>query len=204
MIKVQFFCRRLPELTHDAYAKRLVEGHAPLALRHHQTMRAYVIDVIERSIPAGESYDSISSLSFESLDDYRERLCDSPEGARIIQADVEGFIGGADAFVTHERIHRDAAPVALRARSPGVKWILPLEPDEVEAWLSERVPALLAGGKGIRRLLTNVVDKRLTRGGSEWGGIAELSFERASDPDLELVTRCPIYQSAEYIQRRAG
>jgi len=112
MVKLVFLCRRRPDLSHDAYVARLLEGHVPLALRHHPTMRRYVVNVVEETAPGAPGLDSVGMLWFDSLADYRDRLYDSAEGARIVARDVAGFLAGADAYVTRED---DAAPGADRA-----------------------------------------------------------------------------------------
>ena len=47
MVKIFFLCTRRPEITHAAYALRVLEVHAPLAIAHHPSMRRYVINVTE-------------------------------------------------------------------------------------------------------------------------------------------------------------
>src|SRR5262245_64197902 len=104
MVKLIFLCRRRAELTHDAYVTRLLEGHVPLALRHHPAMRGYVVNVVEETGAGLEPIDSIGELSFDSLVDYEERLYDSPEGRAAIARDVAEFLGGAEAYVTSEHV----------------------------------------------------------------------------------------------------
>ena len=112
MVKLVFLCRRRADLTHDAYVTRLLEGHIPLALRHHPTMRRYVVNVVEETAPGAPGLDSVGMLWFDSLLDYRDRLYDSAEGARIVARDVAGFLAAADAYVTRED---EPAPGADRA-----------------------------------------------------------------------------------------
>ena len=122
MPKLVFLCRRRPDLTHERYAELLLDGHVPLALRHHPTMRKYVVNVVEGLRAGAEPLDSIGELSFDSLDDFRDRLYDSDGGRRVIERDVAGFMGGAHAYVTREHVHKDAPrTVALGERSPGIK-----------------------------------------------------------------------------------
>src|SRR5439155_21306956 len=95
MVKLVFVCRRRPELTHERYVELLLDGHVPLALRHHPTLRRYVVNVVEDTRGPAPPLDSIGELWFDTLADYRERLYDSPDGARVIARDVGGFLGSA-------------------------------------------------------------------------------------------------------------
>jgi uncharacterized protein (TIGR02118 family) len=125
MIHLVFLCRGRPDITHADYATRLLEGHVPLALRHHPTMRRYVVNIVERSLGDAPSLDSVGELWFDSLADYEERLYDSPDGRRIIAADVARFMGGADAFVVDdEPRERPAACRRLGERSAGTKLVV--------------------------------------------------------------------------------
>src|SRR2546427_8553861 len=110
MVKLVFLCRRRPDLTHERYVARLLEGHVPLALRHHPTLRRYVVNIVEGTRGPAPPLDSIGELWFDTLADYRERLYDSPEGERAVARDVAGFLGDADAYATVEHVQR--APTA--------------------------------------------------------------------------------------------
>src|SRR5438128_6516803 len=112
MVKLFFLCRRRPDLSHAEYVRRLLDGHVPLALRHHPTMRRYVVNIVEGVRGDTPPLDSIGVLWFDSLADFRDRLYDSPDGARVIAADVARFMGGAAAYATDEHVQRapDAAP----------------------------------------------------------------------------------------------
>src|SRR5213080_898799 len=118
MTKLFFLCRRRGDLTHDEYVERLLGGHVPLALAHHPMLRRYVVNVVEGTRGPAPPLDSIGTLWFDSLADYRERLYDSPAGAGIIARDVAGFIGSTAAYVTTEHVHRTpAAPPDLARRA---------------------------------------------------------------------------------------
>src|SRR5207244_4269832 len=104
MVKLVFLCRRRSDLTHERYVERLLGGHVPLALRHHPTLRRYVVNVVEDTRGPAPPLDSIGELWFDTLADYRERLYDSPAGAGIIARDVAGFMGSAAAYVTTEHV----------------------------------------------------------------------------------------------------
>jgi uncharacterized protein (TIGR02118 family) len=183
MVKLVFLCVRRPDLTHERYAELLLRGHVPIALRHHPTMRKYVVNVVEGLRAGAAPLDSIGELSFDSLDDFRERLYDSDEGRRIVEHDVAGFMGGAHAYVTREHVQKaDAPAVATGERSPGVKIVgLVRRADGmshdafVDHWLHRHVPLALRHHPGLHKYVTNVVETRLGDA-PEWDGIAELHF----------------------------
>src|SRR5439155_20895388 len=151
MVKLVFLCRRRPDITHERYAELLLRGHVPLALRHHPTLRRYVVNCVRDTCGPAPPLDSIGELWFDTLADYRERLYDSPAGAGIIARDVAGFVGSAAAFVTTEHVHRTpAAPPDLGRRVPGGKPFACLEPARGMTraafsahWLERHVPLAL-------------------------------------------------------------
>jgi len=227
VVKLVFLCRRRPDITHARYAELLLGGHVPLALRHHPTLRAYVVNVVEHTPPGAAELDSVGELWFDSLADYRDRLYDSPAGERIIAADVQAFMGGADAYVTSEHVQK-AAPASGSpgVRSAGVKLVCPVlrrpgmtHDQFVAHWLERHVPLALTHHPGLAKYVTNVVDERLPRGGDPWDGIAELHFpsaaalaqglsnspagEAAIRADMaRFIGRTVAYRVAEYVQRR--
>ena len=79
MLKIVFLCRRRPEITHEQYAEFVLEGHAPLALKHHPTLLRYVINVVESNPPGAPELDSLPALYFASLD-RRANLARVPVG----------------------------------------------------------------------------------------------------------------------------
>jgi uncharacterized protein (TIGR02118 family) len=225
MVKLVFLCRRRPDLTHERYAELLLRGHVPIALRHHPTMRKYVVNVVEGRRAGAEELDSIGELSFDTLDDFRERLFDSDAGRRIVEADVAGFMGGAHAYVTREHVQKGPVTTApLGTRSPGVKIVgLVRRPDGmsheafVEHWLERHVPLALRHHPGLHKYVTNVVETRLGDA-PEWDGIAELHFPSLEamqtqffdSPEGERIIRNDIprfigstwgYDVAEHVQR---
>lgn len=227
MVKLIFCCRRRPELTPARYAELLLGGHVPLALRHHPTMRRYVVNVVEQAPRGFPAWDSVGELSFDTLADYEERLYDSEAGRRAVARDVARFLGGADAYLATEHVQRAAEPaVPLGARSPGIKMLCPLRrrPDMTHAafvthWLERHVPLALRHHPGMSRYVTNVVERRLGDAGEEWDGFAELHFpseeawrtELFDSPEGERVVREDIarfigatapYRVAEYVQKR--
>ena len=224
-MKLVFLCRRRPDITHERYAELVLGGHVPLALRHHPTMRKYVVNVVEGRRAGAEELDSIGELSFDSLDDFRERLYDSDAGRAIVEADVAGFMGGAHAYVTREHVQKGPVTTApLGARSPGVKIVgLVRRPDGmshdafVDHWLHRHVPLALVHHPGLHKYVTNVVEQRLGDG-PDWDGIAELHFPSVEamrtrffdSPDGERIIREDMprfigltwgYDVAEYVQK---
>ena len=188
MVKLIFLCRRRPDITHERYAELLLGGHVPIALRHHPTLRRYVVNIVEQGRPNEEELDSIGELWFDTLVDYRERLYDSPEGERIVQRDVAGFMGGAHAYATTEHVQKAVGTAPVGGRTPGITMFCPLRrrPDLthqqfVEHWLTTHVPLALEHHPHMVRYITNVVDQRLSNSGSEWDGFAEISFANPAD-----------------------
>lgn len=229
MVKLVFLCRRRPDITPARYAELLLGGHVPLALRHHPTMRRYVVNLVEHTPPGAVELDSVGELSFDTLDDYRERLYDSPAGRSIIEGDVRGFMGGADAYATTEYVQKAPAAVPRPGgRSPGVKLVCPVlrrpgmtHAEFVTHWLERHVPLALAHHPGLVKYVTNVVDARLSPAGEAWDGIAELHFPSAealahglfASAEGEQIVRADIarfigrttaYRVAEYVQEVPG
>jgi uncharacterized protein (TIGR02118 family) len=181
MVKLVFLCRRRPELTHAQYAAHLLERHVPLALRHHPTLRRYVVNVVEGTRGPVPALDSIGELWFDTLDDYRSRLYDSPEGERAIVADVSRFLAAADAYVAIEHVQRapDSQPLG---RTPGDKLFACLQrpaamtKDAFAAhWLTHHAPLALRH-HATTRYVTNVVEQRLSPTAPAYDGFAELVF----------------------------
>jgi uncharacterized protein (TIGR02118 family) len=182
MVKLVFLCRRRPDLTHASYVERLLGGHVPLALRHHPTLRRYVVNIVEGTRGPAPPLDSIGELWFDSLADYRERLYDSPQGAQKIAADVAGFLGSADAYVTAEHVQRaPAGSPATGGRTPGDKLFACLVRQPTLArdafvahWLGRHAPLALRH-HDTSRYVINAVEDRLGAG-ADYDGFAELSF----------------------------
>jgi len=188
MLKLCFLCRRRPDITHEIYVRRLLDGHVPIALRHHPTLRRYTVNIVETPQAGAPALDSIGALWFDSLADFRERLYDSPEGERTVARDVSGFLGAADAYATTEHVQRPLPRSAPRGdASPGVKLVAAvrrtpaLTHDQfVRGWLGRHVPLVLADPK-VRGYTTSVVDEKLSAEAPDYDGIAELWFDSADD-----------------------
>ncbi len=188
MVKLIFFCRRRSDLTHTQYVERLLGSHVPIALRHHPRLRRYVVNIVEGRIGGGADYDSIGELSFDSLDDFEHHLYDTDAGRTAVERDVRTFMAAADAYVTAEHVQKPGAAPVIGERSSGVKLICPIQraggmshAQFVEHWLQQHVPLALVHHPGLSRYVTNVVDRRLSDGGEEWDGVAELHFATADD-----------------------
>ena len=195
MRKLIFLCRRRADLSHEQYAERLLRGHVPIALRHHPAMRRYVVNVVDQDAVSGSRpIDSIGELSFDSLEDWRDRLYDSDEGREIVGRDVQGFLAGAEALECTEHVQRAGDwPGPLGRRSPGVKMVAALRRPAgmehaafVAHWLGRHVPLALARHPGLLRYVTNVVDSRLSPGEADFDGIAELHFATEEDRRLRM------------------
>jgi len=229
MVKLVFFCRRRAAMSHDEYVRRVLDGHVPLALRHHPTMRGYVVNAIENTQDGLPEIDTVAELWFDDLADYRNRLYDSPAGRTVIERDVAAFMGGADAFLTTEYVQKRTEAGALRGtRSPGVKLVCPVRRRPgldhetfVEHWLERHVPLALAHHPGLSTYVTNVVEGHPDGSPADWDGIAELQFpseeamragffdspggEAAIRADMErFIGFTAAYRVAEYVQRRVG
>jgi hypothetical protein len=208
MVKAVFLCRRRAGLTHAEYVRRLLGGHVPLALRHHPTMRRYVVHVVEEALGAAPALDSIGVLGFDSLDDYRDRLYDSPDGEAVVARDVAGFLGGADAYATREHVLRAApCPRAAGARTPGTKLVLALRPPDdvsghafVRDWLDRRARTAIAR-PDVRGYVADVVERVLD--GPPLAGFAEIHLDSAAGVDavLALHAGAVAWRTGEYVQR---
>jgi uncharacterized protein (TIGR02118 family) len=193
MLKICFLCRRRPEITREQYAAFVLEGHAPLALKHHPTLLRYVINIAESTPPGAPEIDSLPALYFASLEDFSERLYDSPQSKELIRRDVARFMaGGADTYATTEYLERKSVPASapLGQRSPGAKEIWLIQRRDgmtrqafVDHWLHVHAPLALASRPGLVQYVANVVEARLSETGERWDGIAELHYASPADRD---------------------
>jgi uncharacterized protein (TIGR02118 family) len=95
----------------DEFRSAWLEGHVPLALRHHVGMCAYETDVVLEVPPGALPLDGFSQLHFPSERDFSERFYDDDEGRSAIEADVAGFVASAIAWEVGEYVLVDP-PVA--------------------------------------------------------------------------------------------
>jgi uncharacterized protein (TIGR02118 family) len=84
---------RLPTITHDEFAAHWTDVHGPIAVKHHPGIARYVQNVVRaRLTPEGLDWDGIAELHFVRTEDFVERMHDSPEGKKLVRADVRRFI----------------------------------------------------------------------------------------------------------------
>lgn len=211
MPKLIFLCTRSAGLSHEQYTTHLLERHAPLALRHHATLRRYVLNVVEEPLADAEPIDSVNALYYETLEDFETRNYDSPEGERIVTADHARFLGAAASYLTHESVYRPAAPVApIGVRSPGVKWICALRRTarlSAERFASrletDVVPELLAGRPGAAEVVIDRVERKLYDAGADWDAFLETRFAEPARGPLPAFDSfdCAVWRVAEYVER---
>jgi uncharacterized protein (TIGR02118 family) len=220
--KIFFLCRRKANISHERFAELVLNQHVPLALKHHQTMRRYEINVANGTPDGGEAYDSLPSLHFEAMEDYRERLCDSKEGARVIAADTAQFMGGSDPYCTHEQIMCGGQPEVLDGKpTPGTKWVVLLQrksgmshEEFLDHWRNTHAPLVLELQTNIKRYATNDVIECLSETAMPLDGIAEMlidgdraTYDREDGyavVDGDLKSFCDtvlVYPVTEYIQK---
>ena len=220
MVKLVFLCRRRPDISHARYAELLLRDHVPIALRHHPTLRRYVVNIVEESPPDAPLLDSIGELWFDTLEDFRQRLYDSPEGERIVVADVARFMGGADAYVVEETVHRVSSPhTPVGTRTPGSKLIVcarrapACDADAfAAAWTTRRVPDILARWPAITAYTTARVRQVLGNVHLPWDtfeavygapGVAPDALRNAVDRGRPATAeRLTAYRVGEHVQRR--
>lgn len=184
MRKLLFFCRRRPDITHEQYAEKVLGRHVHLAVKHHPTMREYVVNIVDSALtPDAPEIDSVAQLSFETMEDFRERLYDSPEGEKIIHEDVVGFMGGAESYETTAHVHRPPFGREMGRPTAGPKLVMAIQrkPDLtheqfVDHWLNHHAPLILERNPSATQYVTNVVDARLSDEGPDLDGVAELAF----------------------------
>jgi uncharacterized protein (TIGR02118 family) len=223
VIKIVYPCRRRSDLDRDEYARRILEGHVPLALKHHPGMLRYTVNIVEREPEGGPPADSVAELWFASLESYRDELYGSDEDRRIIGEDVARFLGHADAYATREAVHKgELAPAGGGSRTPGAKWMVfvrrkpELSREQFLAhWRDIHVPLVLREMPALRRYVTNAVERRLSETGPDWDGVSELWWEsrdaaraalRAGGAAIEadsarFLAEAKTYTVAEHVQK---
>ncbi len=214
MVKLVFLCTRKLGITHERYVELLLKGHVPIALRHHPTLRKYVVNIVEAA-PPGAPLDSIGELHFDTLADFRARLYDSPEGRRVVEADVAGFMGQAAAYVVEEQVvRRGPDPGALGKRSPAVKIMTCLRRAAaldaktfLAHWREHRPFETIGGTESLAGYVRDTVTDRLSSHAPPWDGI-ETRYLSPDSRDLAVTTcgapfvsECVSYRVAEYVQK---
>lgn len=193
VVKLIFLCARRPGLGHAEYVAHLLERHAKLALRHHTSLRRYVLNVVA----GDDAIDSVNALHYDTLEDFEKRNYDSAEGERLVTEDHARFLGGAAGYLTQERVYL--------AEPAGVKWICALRTDtRLE---TELVPELLADRRGISSIVVDRVERKLYDVGADWDAFLEVRL--ASDDGAvslrgriaRLTDATALWRVAEYVER---
>jgi hypothetical protein len=78
----------------DTFIQDWTIGHAALVRRHHPGVAKYTQDVVLSAAPGAPVLDGIYEADFPTRESYVERLYDSPEGERLIEADNARFVEG--------------------------------------------------------------------------------------------------------------
>ncbi len=79
-----------PEKTHEQADAHWRDVHAPLALEHHGFMSHYTqLSVVH--VISGAPFDGFALCGFETIEDLRNRFYSTPEGPKVIAADVQNF-----------------------------------------------------------------------------------------------------------------
>ncbi len=221
MVKLLFLCRRRRDITHDRYTDLLLDGHVPIALRHHPTLRQYVVNIVEESTAGAAPLDSVGELYFDTLADFRSRLYDSPEGERIVAADVAGFMGGATAYAVEDEILRPApCDHPLGTRTAGAKLVVCLRrPAELPTadfetrWRAAARALLAAADRQIAGLTLDRVHEPLHPGAETWDGFETLHARgdgatvlrnHALNPDRSsFAASVAVYRVAEFVHKLA-
>lgn len=161
MVKLWFLCSRRAELSHAQYAEHLLERHAPLALRHHATLRGYAVNLVDACGNGAPPIDSLNLLEYDAFADFATRNYDSAEGERIVTEDHARFLGGASGYEAREL-------AAHGATSAGAKWICALRrrerlaPDRfASALVADLLPEVLAGQPFATRVVLDRVERTL-------------------------------------------
>ena len=224
MVKLVFLCRRRADISHERYVELLLNEHVPVALRHHLTLRKYVVNVVEASLSEAAPLDSIGELCFDSLEDFTERLYDSVDGQRVVQADVARFMGHVDAYVVRERVaESEALRIVPGNRSPGLKRMTCFRrraelTSEAFAlhWGEHHTPLVLTEYPPLTRYTTNIVVTSLGTNAPPWDGIESVHLKARDDEPGHIVDAVPAsierdrarfigameaYTVAEYVQK---
>ena len=104
-VKMVAAIHRRPGMSHDEFVDHWLHRHVPLALKHHVGLVKNVTNVVDQRLaPDAEDFDGIGELHFASEEDLRTRMFDSDEGRRIIEADMQRFLGPMQAWLVGEYV----------------------------------------------------------------------------------------------------
>ncbi|MFN8544904.1 MAG: EthD domain-containing protein [Candidatus Binatia bacterium] len=94
-------------MSHAEFVTHWLDRHVPLALRHHPGLAKYVTNVVDEKLSAsGPDLDGIAELHFPSPEALATAMYDSPDGERVIRADVARFIGHGVAYRVAEYVQK--------------------------------------------------------------------------------------------------
>lgn len=93
-IKQVTLLRRAEGIDRGEFARHWTEVHAPLARRHHPLLWRYRQNIVVAPLLPGmdDDIDGIAELGMRLRQDFVDRMYDSPEGRRVVGADVRQFI----------------------------------------------------------------------------------------------------------------
>ena len=185
MVKLWFLCTRRAGLSHAQYAEHLLVRHAPLALRHHTSLRGYALNLVEECGAGAAAIDSLNVLEYDALADFETRNYDSPEGERIVTEDHARFLGAASGY-------QAVALAAHGAPSPGTKWVCALRRQPrlsaerfAAALVAELLPEVLAAQPFAARVALERVERKLFPGDApDWDAFYQVSFADAARAPL--------------------
>ncbi len=107
-----------PELTHTQADKHWRETHAPLAQKHHPGMWDYTQLSILATL-AGEHYDGLALVAFESETDLRTRFFGNDNDIEVITQDVAKF---ADVKASPRRVIATETIFGQRPPAAEINW----------------------------------------------------------------------------------
>jgi len=177
VVEILFLCTRRPGLSRAEYGRHLLERHAPLALRHHASLRGYRVSLVEEGLDGAPELDSANALAFDSLADFESRLYDSAEGERLVTEDHARFLGGASGYA--------GTPRGVRRAGAGAwGWLCALQrrpehpPERFAAALeSALAPEILASLPEAERVSLLPVERKLfPPEAPDWDVFLELGF----------------------------
>lgn len=179
----------------------ILREHAPALLRHCPGLRRCAVNLREpapsiENMPSFEAgsgprrrYQAVLQMCFDCAEDFtdRARLYDSAAAGRAIEEALAARVGEAFTYRVTEMVEKDAHPVLLGERSPGIKmiplagWKAGLTDTEGRLAWEVHGPLALRTHTGFSKYVRNVVEESLTPGAPEYRGIGELLFLTVDD-----------------------